>query len=330
MKVLFVISGNAPAPFIQSQGESLEVAGISVSYFPVEGRGIRGYLSSVGKLRKRAADERYDILHAHYSFCGWVAVLAMTGLPVVLSLMGDDALGTPNAKGVPTIKSRVMTLFSRLIQPFVSAIISKSPNLEATVYRKSISHLIPNGVRLEQFEFEPNGYRSELGLSTEKQYVLFLGDPNDTNKNSKLVKDALAELDRSDVGLLTPYPVPHDDVAMYLNSVDVFTLCSFSEGSPNVVKEAMACNCCIVVTDVGDTLAVVEGTAGCFVASYDPKDFAAKLEAALDYAKTKRFTRGRERILELGMDAPAIADRVIEVYQHVHNPSERVEMRVES
>ncbi|TNE59806.1 MAG: glycosyltransferase, partial [Bacteroidetes bacterium] len=161
------------------------------------------------------------------------------------------------------------------------------------------------------------GCREALGLDPEKRYVLFLGNTEDTNKNYALVKAAVELLNRPDVELLNVFGVPHDTVVQYLNSVDVFTLCSFGEGSPNVVKEAMTCNCPMVVTPAGDAAWVVSDTPGCYVSTYDPADFARQLDAALEFAATTRRTRGRARIQELGLDSEAVADKIINVYRKV-------------
>lgn len=321
MKVLFVCSGNSKfydvAPFIRSQGDSLEKEGIEITYFSVLGRGAMNYLKNVSRLRKFIKQNNFDVIHAHYSFCGWVAVLAFSGLPLILSLMGDDAVGTPDADGKLTFKSRVLMALSYAVQPFVTAIISKSPNLEATVYRKKVSHLIPNGVRLDQFAYHPEGYREELNMKDGTQYVVFMGNPTDPNKNVALVQQAMEYVKRDNVELVVPYPVSHDTVVKYLNSADVFTLCSFSEGSPNIVKEAMSCNRPMVVTPAGDAAWIVEDTEGCYVGDYDPADFGAKLNQALEYAATQQITRGRERILELELDAVSIARKIIDLYQEV-------------
>lgn len=319
MKVLFVSSGNSEhfkvSPFIKAQGNSLADKGIEMDYFSIMGKGLLNYLKNVGPLRRYLREHPCDIIHAHYSLCGWVAVLAAGKTPVVLSLMGDDAQGTFTGKQRIAWKSRLLIFLTKMIQPFVQAIISKSENLEKAVYRKNISWLIPNGVQLNQFKLYPEGCREALGLETEKQYVLFLGSTTDPNKNFDLVKAAVAQLKRPGVELLNVFGVPHDTVVKYLNSVDVFTLCSYGEGSPNVVKEAMTCNCPLVVTPAGDAAWVVSGTPGCFVAGYTPDDFAEKLNAALDFARETGRTRGRERILELGLDAAAIADKLIDVYK---------------
>lgn len=322
MKVLFVFSGNSRqfpiSPFTKAQADSLRALGVTVDYFPIQGKGAKNYLKNVKPLRQHLKANDYDLIHAHYSLCGWVAVLASMGrLPVVLSLMGDDAQGTFTGNNRIDAKSRYLIFLTRLIQPFVKAIISKSANLEKAVYRKSISHVIPNGVRFDQFQLYPNGCREELGLLPDKQYVLFLGNPADTNKNIALVQSALNLLQRPDVELLSVYPVTHDQVVRYLNSVDVFTLCSFGEGSPNVVKEAMTCNCPLVVTPAGDAAWVARGTEGCYVADYTAEDFAEKLGAALDFARQKGRTAGRQRMLALGLDSQAVAQKILNIYRNV-------------
>lgn len=321
MKVLFVCSGNSKsypvAPFILSQGDSLVKEGIELSYFSVKGRGALNYLKNVSRLRRFIRENDFDVIHAHYSFCGWVAVLAMSGLPVILSLMGDDAVGTPDANGRLTLRSRILMMLSYAVQPFVTAIISKSPNLEATVYRKKISYLIPNGVRLDQFAFRPKEFRKELNMKDDIQYVLFMGRPTDPNKNITLVQEAMKYVKRDNVELLAPYPVPHEEVVKYLNSADVFTLCSYSEGSPNIVKEAMSCNRPMVVTPAGDCAWLVEDLEGSYLSSYDAKDFGDKLNQALDFAAEFETTKGRERIHELGLDAVTIARQIIDLYYEV-------------
>lgn len=322
MKVLFVFSGNSTAfpisPFTRAQADSLRDRGMKVDYFPITGKGLLNYLKNVGPLRRHLQQNQYDLIHAHYSLCGWVAVLAAGRLPVVLSLMGDDAQGTFNGTNRIEFKSYLLIWLTRLIQPFVAAIISKSANLEKAVWRKKISHIVPNGVRLEEFRIFEGGCREELGLEKDKKYVLFLGNPDDTNKNIALVQSAIQLLKRPDVIFINPYPVKHEQVVKYLNSVDVFVLCSFGEGSPNVVKEAMACNCPMVVTPAGDAAWVAGDEPGCYVAGYDPADFAGKLRQALEFAATAGRTTGRERLLSLGLDAGAVAEKIESIYKRVY------------
>jgi teichuronic acid biosynthesis glycosyltransferase TuaC len=320
MRVLFISSGNknkTVSPIISSQGESLTNKNVAVDYFPITGKPLVKYLSSIILLRKHLKLRKYDILHAHYSLSGWVAVLGSGGIPVILSLMGDDIQGTFTSAGKIKFRSRLLILTTKMIQPFVKAIISKSENLTRNITRKEISYIIPNGVQLNKFRSSGKGYRKELGLSEEKKYILFLGDPDDPNKNISLVKAAVKLLNRKDVELLSIFNTPHKQVVKYMNSADVFTLCSFGEGSPNVLKEAMACNCPLVATETGDVRWVIGDTPGCYISSYDTSDFAEKLLLALKFSEECGRTRGRDRISELGLDSDSVAERLIKVYRGV-------------
>ena len=320
MRVLFVFSGNSDvfpvAPFIEAQAESLRSRGVQIDYFPVVGKGWR-YLKNVAPLRRKIREARPDLVHAHYSLCGWVAVLAAGRIPVILSVMGDDAYGTFTSKNKTRVGSRLLILLTRLIQPFVAAIIFKAANLRQAVWRRKVAHLVPNGVRLDQFELVEGGCRGELGLDPERRYVLFLGNPSDPNKNIALVRRALTLVDRDDVELLSTFPVPHDTVVRYLNSVDVLALCSFGEGSPNVVKEAMACNCPVVATPAGDVEWLLDKLDGCYIGGYEAEDFAEKLCQALEFAARHDRTNGRQRLAELGLDAGSVADRILGIYREV-------------
>lgn len=321
MKVLFVSSGNSTnadvAPFIKAQGESLQSLGIDIQYFKILGKGISGYLKAVSKLRKYLKKNPTDIIHAHYTLSGWSAVLTFPRQPVVLSLMGDDAYG--EYVGVKKINyfSRFLTFSTYLIQPFVKAIICKSKYIESFVYLKNKSYIIPNGINLNKIKNSDHDFKDELSLDPQKKHILFLGNTKSRRKNFMLAKSAVNVINSEEVALLSPYPVSHNQVFKYLNSVDVFVLTSFMEGSPNVIKEAMSCNCPIVSTDVGDVKWILGDTEGCFIAAFDPYDFAKKILLALEFAKNIGRTKGKERILELDLNVENVAKKIMIVYKKV-------------
>jgi teichuronic acid biosynthesis glycosyltransferase TuaC len=318
MKVLFVCSGNCKdfdiIPFIKEQGESLREEGIVVDYYPVKGKGLAGYVKAGLKLRKLLRKKQYDLIHAHFTFCGWAALLgAGKKIPVVLSLMGSDANGEYKGEKKVVFNSRISSFLTWLIQPFVKAIISKSYNIEESVYQKHKSFIIPNGVNMHKFKPQLLHANSTPSQATGKKKVLFLASKTKAGKNFPLVQEAIQLLE--DVELVSPYPVAHNDVPMYLNQADVLVLTSFMEGSPNVIKEAMACNCPIVSTDVGDVKWVMGQTKGCYIASFDPKDVAEKIKLAINFPGINGRTNGRQRIMELGLDMNTVARRLIEVYK---------------
>jgi len=321
LKILFVSSGNSKnfdiAPFIKSQGNSLIKAGVDVVFFPLCGKGFSGYLKSAYRLRKFLKKNIVHIIHAHYTLSGWSAVLAFPKQPIILSLMGTDAYG--EYKGINKIKltSRYLILLTYLIQPFVNAIICKSKHIESSVFLKKKSSVIPNGIMLDKISYSENDFKGELGLNPDKKHILFLGSKKSKRKNYKLLAAAMDLIKSDDISVVAPYPIPHDQVIKYLNSVDVLVVPSLMEGSPNVVKEAMACNCPVVATGVGDVAWLFGDKPGYYLTGFQPEDVAGKLSLALQYAYQNGKTNGRQRIIELGLDADSIAKRLISVYQSV-------------
>jgi teichuronic acid biosynthesis glycosyltransferase TuaC len=321
MRVLFVTSGNSKdfgvSPLIKAQADSIMSQGVEVQFFPVSENGISGYLKNAKKLHSFLKKNSFDIIHAHYSLCGWVAVMTGTKIPIVLSLMGDDAYGTYYKPHKILFLSRYLTILTYLIQPFVNAIISKSRNIDKYVYRRKIANIIPNGVKLGQFQEYQKDFKTELGMDLQKRYLLFLANTDDKRKNFKLLQEALSLLNENNLEILAPYPVPHEKIVKYLWSSDVFVLTSFMEGSPNVLKEAMACNCPIVTTNAGDAFWVIENTEGCYPADFTAHDFAEKIRLALEFAEKNKRTKGRQRLIDINLDAESIALKVIDVYNRV-------------
>jgi teichuronic acid biosynthesis glycosyltransferase TuaC len=314
LKVLFVSSGNQKnfdiSPFIKVQGESLREKGIDVQYFRVKGKGVRGYLSNIKVLKNLLKTQEFDIIHAHFTLSAWVAVLSLPKVPIILSLMGTDAYGNVEKIEKNRIHLNFFTISTLLIQPFVNKIISKSPNIEKFVWQKKKSHLLPNGVNIQKFCPVAEDFRKELGLSADKKYVLFLGNTNDPRKNFKLLEDARVELDSHNIEIISPYPIPHQQVVKYLNSVDVLVMSSYQEGSPNVVKEAMACNCKGVFTDAGDVSYLVDKTKGYAITEFDSSDLVNKIIEVIQMPECN----GRQRIIDLQLDLPMVADRLKSIY----------------
>lgn len=91
MKILIVASYNCGeySPFVLEQAESTNELNIQIDYFPVIGKGFRGYLSNRKKLLKKIGEYRPDVIHAHYGLSGLLANL-QRGVPVVTTFHGSD------------------------------------------------------------------------------------------------------------------------------------------------------------------------------------------------------------------------------------------------
>ena len=315
MKVIFVASGNkavgSVSSFVQSQFDSLKAQGLDMVLFPVVGKGWKGYLSNISKLRKLVRKENPDLIHAHYSTCGVLAFLAARK-PIVTSILGS--FPNPNSRKRKWVRFFVKHIWKQTIV--------KS---ERTARQLGIDgvHVIPNGVNLEQFKvLDYAETRKQLGFSDDKKYVIWCSNPDRSEKRYGLAQKAVELLGDESVVLYPVFNKTHDDVVRYMCAADVVLMTSYSEGSPNVIKEAMACNCPIVTTDVGDVRERLENLDGCYVADAEPsyKDFSLEAEQlSVCLRKALCFegrTKGRQRIIQDGITTEQIAKRITSVYKN--------------
>jgi teichuronic acid biosynthesis glycosyltransferase TuaC len=288
--------------FVKSEVDALRREGVDVDVLFINGRKNKlNYLWGIFRFWARLLTRRYDIIHAHYVFSGFIARLQLL-YPVVL---------THHRPGV--INSRETPL-CRIINHLMDRVTVRSLELKKSPgYGKA--EVIPGGVDFELFkQMSKKECRTSLHLSMNKKLVLWAGEFFRPEKRFEIVKEAVARLQRKAPGveLVLVSGKPHSVIPIYMNACDVLVLVSDGEGSPNVVKEAMACNLPIVSVPVGDVPEVLGDTEGCYLCSQDPQDVADKLEMALQWGKG---TDGREQIghLELG----AISRRIIAVYEEL-------------
>lgn len=306
MKVLFVFreSSEIQNYLIRAQADSLIDNGIDIEFFNITSGGIMGYLKSILRLRKHLKINYYDFIHAHYSYSGIMASLVCTR-PVITSLMGSDI-----RKSYFTLL--ILSFFYNFFW-FGTIVKSKKMN-DKLKYTKSF--IIPNGVDLKIFkEIDKNEALNKVKFKKKYNLLFVAFGENSRVKNYDLAKQAFDSIRSSDKELHVISKIKHNELPYYYNAADALVLTSFSEGSPNVIKEAMACNCPIVSTDVGDVREVLGNTYGCYMSSFSPNDVAEKINMALDFSKTIGRTNGRKRIMELGLDADTIAKKIIDVYK---------------
>lgn len=310
MKVLFVSGGNTDKfgipPLVKVQGNSLNKAGIEVSYFPIIGKGIIGYLKNIPKLKKYLKENHVNIIHAHYSFSGLLVSLSSNNIPVVVSLLGSDV--------------NTSSIFKKLIIKFIrfywwNAIIVKSYEMSVKL-KKTECHVIPNGVDTNLFQpLDKFSCKKQLNWDLSKTHILFAANPKRPEKNFALTKKAVDLLNDDNIELHHFENVEHRYIPLWLNASDLVILSSLWEGSPNVIKEAMACNRPIVATDVGDIKWLFGNEPGQFLAKNDIADFTKKMKLGLEYSSQFNSTNGRNRIFELNLDSKTVAVKLSEIYQ---------------
>lgn len=303
MKILIVCSKNSGniAPFIIEQVDTLNKYGVETDYFTIEQKGPFGYLKSRMALTRKIEEFRPQIIHAHYGLSGLLANMQRK-IPVVTTYHGSD------------INNDKAFLFSKIsIRLSKHNIFVSHKNIEKANVKDKYS-LIPCGVDTNLFSpKEKTECRKQLNLASDKKYVLFAGAFNNTVKNAPLARSATDKL--NNVQLLELKGYTRQEVVLLMNAVNVCLMTSFTEGSPQFIKEAMACNCPIVSVDVGDVKELLGDTVGCYVCDmYEEYEVSQKLRLALEFGKR---TNGRERIETLELNSETISTKIITIYNQL-------------
>ena len=302
------------AHFIARQVRFLRAAGVDVDVFQFRGskRPLR-YLAAWARLRIRMWLQRYDLIHAQFGQSG---VLAFpTRLPLVVTFRGSDVFGIIGRDGRPTWAGRLLQWLSRRVARRADAPILVSEHLKEHLPHAGRMHIVPSGLDLALFRCIPRDEaRRHLGWPTGGRRVLFVGDPADPRKRYDLARQAVDLLNRTmPADLVIGWRVPHDEMPFYMSACDALVFTSRQEGSPNAVKEALACDLPVVSVAVADVPLRLQGIPGCEVCANEaPETIAAALERTL--RRDERLQqRGRQAACQL--DERLLTERVIDIYR---------------
>lgn len=301
MKILFVCSKNSGkvASFIVEQAEAVQQAGLEVDFFTIEGKGWKGYLSNRPLLIKKIKEFKPNVIHAHYGLSGLLAN-TQRKVPVITTFHGSD------------INDPEVFRFSKwAIRLSAWNIFVSEKNIQVAKVKHKYS-LIPCGVNTNLFKpIDKQVARNELGLKPDEKLVLFAGSFDNPVKNSALALQAINFL--PEVRLLELKNYSREEVALLMNAVDVCLMTSLNEGSPQFIKEAMACNCPIVSVDVGDVKEQIEDVENCFITEARPEKIAEKIDTI--FTNRSKRTNGREKLMKSGLEQSVVANQLIKIYR---------------
>jgi teichuronic acid biosynthesis glycosyltransferase TuaC len=282
------------SPFVEEQIEALRKKGIYVRVVPLTNSSLGSYLSLGRRISEVVRRDQIDIVHAHYGLTGLAATLRMV-VPTVVTFHGSD-INQPRARP-----------FSRLAAKRAAASIYVSRGLALNAPKHTRSYVIPCGVNPIFFDRVTQEHaRQELGLP-KGPIVLFASSADIPVKNYPLAAKAVSRIARP-VTLLELKNRTRAEVRLLLCAADVLLMTSLSEGSPQVVKEAVAAGCPIISTDVGDVREQIGRIEGCHITAPDDGEIAERIEEVL---------RSDIRIANGAMDhlhSDRVASRIADVY----------------
>ena len=266
MKVLIVASGNSTgtSPFILEQVDSLKKLNIEIEYFLIKGKGWAGYLKNILILNKKIKNNDFDLIHAHYGLSGLLATLQRK-VPVIITFHGSDINIKKNYKW--------SFLASRMSSKNIFVHKNQPGKLK---FDLKIKDIIPCGINLEIFHPKDKIVsRKKLGWSQNKIYILFSSSFDKPVKNVDLAFESIKNIKNTSLIELKYYN--KKEISNLMNAADLLLVTSFSETGPLIVKEAVACNCPIVSTDVGSVKEVISNRDNSYITNYSAKEIESAI-----------------------------------------------------
>ncbi|MBA7467394.1 putative teichuronic acid biosynthesis glycosyltransferase TuaC [subsurface metagenome] len=320
MKVL-VISNMYPGKssylgiFIKQQVEDMENEGLSTIKVVKNRKGSVAYVPFILKNIFYLLLGSYDIVHAYYGFHSALFAAIVKRRPLIITFVGSDAVKEPSRNKVYRILQRfvvsranhIIAVSSKIRDILISDLGADSDRISVITF----------GIDFDLFKPIPQARaREKLGFPSDKKLVLFPSNPQRIEKRFDIFNRAVELLQKENHNIM---PVilsnnrrPYSEVPLVMNACDVLVLTSDSEGSPTVIKEALACNLPIVSVDVGDAREVIKDATNCYICQQEPVNIAERIKLVLNNGIR---TAGRNNIKYLS--SKKITSEIMEVYREI-------------
>ncbi|MBV9479213.1 MAG: glycosyltransferase [Acidobacteria bacterium] len=316
LRVLAVVPGNGQgSSFIFARRQIASLANVDVNvrtFFLGSRTSPIAIARDWTRVRREIRQFHPHLIHAHYGTLTSFLCAVVTAIPLIITFRGNDLGDDPD---VSLLRSRLGQLLSQASCLKAKQIICVSRRLrERLWWHRRRAVVIPSGVDMNVFCPQSSEQaRTSLGWKKDERVVIFDEGRAPERKGLKFVQSAvrLAEAKVGPIRLaILDRSVAPDVVPCYLNASDCLALASVFEGSPNIVKEALACNLPVVSTDVGDVSERLSGVIPSKVVKRDPVEFANALAEVL---LERRRSNGREMV-EI-CSVPRVAAAIRSVYE---------------
>ena len=285
LRVMFVVPGNPDGsglPIAVHEADWITKLGVRVYIFYLRSRTSPAQLiRECFRFRREVVRVRPHLIHAQFGTATSFFCALCSRLPLVITFRGSDLHGDADCF---FIRSKMSQLLSQLSCLAASSIICVSSELRDRLWwRKRRASVLCSGTDLEMFCPQPKDQsRAMLGWETGVRVVVFAGQGRPKVKGLRLVEDAVRVAEKLVGAIRLEFlKVPFTLMPCCLNAADCLALGSVAEGSPNIVREALACNLPIVATSVGDVPEVLKDVHPSAVVRRDPEEFGFALAQIL-------------------------------------------------
>jgi len=250
-------------------------------------------------LYQKIKDFEPDIIHVHYG---------LTGLPLLLIapfIKNKKIIATYHGSDVNG--SKAVFFISKMLNKYADYNIAVSQQIFEKINQLSEKCVwIPCGI--------DDIFLDDQEPVERKNAVIFPGSPRRAVKNYPLFEEMMDVLKKK-YGL-TPEVILFDsksraEVKKSLKEAKCLVMTSLSEGSPQVIKEAIACDTPIVSTPVGDVPHLIENLDNCYIAQ-NAEDLAEKV-ACVFASEYHAFPEERKKRLS----NVYVCDQIVGLYKEL-------------
>lgn len=324
LRVLYILpikAGNHDMPYAKRQIADIERKfNVEVKIFYLESRTSVPYLiGAYRRVRRIIRQFAPDICHAHYGSVNGLFTVMACPKPVMITYHGSDLNKTPTDGVIADFLAR---LFSNLASLFAARVVLVSEKLKTGLWWRSRNvHIIPIGTNTAEFlPIDKNIAKEKLADEFTFTFPTIVFNANQPKiKRLDIAEKAISHLQKDYPkaqlmklsGAIDPKKIP-----LILNAADMLLLCSDNEGSPTIIKEAMACNLPIVATDVGDVSERIKNVNEAIIVEQNSKAIYEGCKQVLNSTSTNT-KNGRQEIFNQQLDEASLQKLILKIYNQL-------------
>jgi glycosyltransferase involved in cell wall biosynthesis len=315
MKIL-IVTNMWPIPshqyygiFVKEQIECLEknYSDLHTDVFFINGKKNKfNYLLSIFKINWKLLNNKYDVIHIHFGLSGlFVLFNPFINIPIITTLHSADIDIVKSTRLIIWISKQVIKRSKKVFYLNDKMLDILSKFKEKLIY-------LPCGVNTEDF------YEEHISRAKNIISIGFPANINRPEKNYKLFNEIIKQIENElnqEINIVEFHNKTRLEVRKSLNSINLLIMTSLSEGSPQIIKEALSCNTPIISSNVGDVEKLLKGVENCFlVDSFSPVDYTIPALKILTKSFIQHRSNGRKQIFKLSLDEKSISDRIYSEY----------------
>ncbi|MFA6866936.1 MAG: glycosyltransferase family 4 protein [Clostridia bacterium] len=324
MKVLFVTNGYPTTKhpeycvFTKEQIESVQKYGnfdSELFFINAREKGVLEYIRCIPSLKKKLSN--CDIIHCFHGLTLLLVFALSPKKKIIISFLNS----IENEFGEKKFLSKTLIRITKWIIKHNN--VKKIFKDKIPIKYTDNSYYLPNGVDTNKFFSIPkNDAKKELNLDINKRYILFVSSKDKYRKQKRYDRFTevlkLLKFDFPNIEELVLVNEPRDRIIYYFNSAELHLLTSDFEGSPNSVKEAMACNLPVVATNTGNVSDMLNKVNNCYVSKkFDIEELTSYCRKILSAPITD--FKINKTIGIKGLDMKSKALELISIYNKVYS-----------